>query len=255
MSKTSWYRPANTVGFFPATPNAVLAKKFQEILTEELGRLKMYGRIIEESGVSLRRLLVKTDLTGCIFREDGCRLCASELQGGSHTRRGANYSAICTECETNNIKSIYYGETGKSGAYRVQKGHQNDIKNKDIRNALAKHLHNDHPEREGDQTVFKFKVESTDKSCLQRQVREGANLAASEADHILNSLTEYHQPSLQREEEEAEKQNLERSSKNNFQIPDHYFNEILIPSFVRHFITTGGTCIVHTRTPSVIILF
>ena len=54
MSKTSWYRPANTVGFFPATPNAVLAKKFQEILTEELGRLKMNGRIIEESGVSLR---------------------------------------------------------------------------------------------------------------------------------------------------------------------------------------------------------
>ena len=43
----------------------------------------MNGRIIEESGVSLRRLLVKTDLTGCIFREDGCRLCASELKGGS----------------------------------------------------------------------------------------------------------------------------------------------------------------------------
>ena len=52
MSKTSWYRPANTVGFFPATPNAILAKEFQEILTEELGRLKMNGRIIKESGVS-----------------------------------------------------------------------------------------------------------------------------------------------------------------------------------------------------------
>ena len=64
MSKISWYHTANTVGFFPATPNAVLAKKFQEILTEELSRLKMNGRIIKESGVSLRRLLVKTDLTG-----------------------------------------------------------------------------------------------------------------------------------------------------------------------------------------------
>ena len=29
-----------------------------------------------------------------------------------------------------------------------------------------------------------YKVESTDKSCLQRQVREGANLAASDADNI-----------------------------------------------------------------------
>ena len=43
-----------------------------------------------------------------------------------------------------------------------------------------------------------YKVESTDKSCLQRQVSEGANLAACDADNILNSRTEYHQPSLQR---------------------------------------------------------
>ena len=78
-----------TVGFFPATPDAVLAKEFQEILTEELGRLKMNGRIIEESGVSLKRLLVKVDLTGCIFKEDGCLLCGSGLPGGSHTLRGA----------------------------------------------------------------------------------------------------------------------------------------------------------------------
>ena len=101
------------------------------------------------------------------------------------------------ECKTKDVKSIYYGETGKSGADRVQKGHQTDIKNKDIWNALAKHLHNDHPKREGDQTVFIFKVENTHKSCLERQVREGANLAASEAENILNSRTEYHQPSLQ----------------------------------------------------------
>ena len=153
MAKSCWYRPANTVGFFPATPGAVLAKEFQEILTEELGRLKMSGRIIEESGVSLKRLLVKVDLTGCIFREDGCRLCESGLPGGSHTRRGANYSAI---------------------------------------------LLHEHPDKEGDQSVFKYKAESTDKSCLQRQVREGANLAASDADNILSSRTKYHQPSLQR---------------------------------------------------------
>ena len=130
MSKTSWYRPANTVGFFPATPDGALAKEFQEILTEELGRLKMSGRIIEESSISLKRLLVKVDLTGCVFKEDGCLLCGSGLSGGSHTHRGANYSAICTECEADNIKSIYYGESGKSGAYRVQKGHQKDIKTK-----------------------------------------------------------------------------------------------------------------------------
>ena len=35
----------------------------------------------------------------------------------------------------------------------------------------------------------------TDKSCL---CQGGSNLAASDADNILNSRTEYHQPSLQR---------------------------------------------------------
>ena len=198
MSKTSWFRPADTVGFFPATPDAALAKEFQEILSDELARLNMTGRIIEESGVSLKRLLVRVDLTGCIYKEDGCLLCSSGLPGGSHTRRGANYSATCTDCEAKNIKSVYYGESGKSGVYRVQKGHKIDIERKNIKNALAKHLHNDHPDKEGDPTVFKYKIESTDRSCLQRQVREGANLAASSADNILNSRTEFHQPSLQR---------------------------------------------------------
>ena len=62
MSKTSWYCPANTVGFFPATPDAALAKEFSEILTEELGRLNMSGRIIEESGVFLSLLLLRLEL-------------------------------------------------------------------------------------------------------------------------------------------------------------------------------------------------
>ena len=39
----------------------------------------MNGRIIEESGVSHRRLLVKVDLTGCVFKEDGGLLCGSGL--------------------------------------------------------------------------------------------------------------------------------------------------------------------------------
>ena len=67
MSKTSWYRPANTVGLLLATTNVVLAREFQVILTEELSRLKMNRMIIEESGVSLKRLQMKEDLTGRIF--------------------------------------------------------------------------------------------------------------------------------------------------------------------------------------------
>ena len=111
-------RPADTVRFFQATPDGALAKK---IRTEELSTLNMNGRIIEDSGVSLRRLLVKVDLTGCV---QGGRLSLVRIRaiGRQPHRPWGHYSAISTECEAR--KSVYYGQSGKSGAYRVQKGHQ-----------------------------------------------------------------------------------------------------------------------------------
>ena len=55
------------MGLLLATTYVVLAREFQVILTEELSRLKMNRMIIEESSVSLKRLLMKEDLTGRIF--------------------------------------------------------------------------------------------------------------------------------------------------------------------------------------------
>ena len=54
------------------------------------------------------------------------------------------------------------------------------------------------PERLSDPTAFSFKVEGTFKSCLDRQVREGVLITYGEADEILNSKTEYHQPGVTR---------------------------------------------------------
>ena len=71
------------------------------------------------------------------------------------------------------------------------------IENKDS-NAFAKHLQVFHPDRIGDPTVFKLKVESTFSKPLERQVTEGISITNSTADRILNSKSEYLQPAVPR---------------------------------------------------------
>ena len=55
-----------------------------------------------------------------------------------------------------------------------------------------------HPDRVGDPTAFNLKVESTFKKCLDRQVTEGVYIHNSTSDHVLNSKSEFLQPSVSR---------------------------------------------------------
>ena len=69
MSKTSWYRLRDAVGFFPATPGQELAKTIQGIVDEEGERLNLSVKIVETGGQSLRSQLVRTDLSGCLMSD------------------------------------------------------------------------------------------------------------------------------------------------------------------------------------------
>ena len=82
--------------------------------------------------------------------------------------------------------------------YCGTKEHKKDIMDKNVKNAFAKHLESFHPDRQGDPTVFKLKVEATYKKCLERQVSEGVNISNSKADLLMNSKTEFMQPSVSR---------------------------------------------------------
>ena len=74
----------------PATPNGVLAKTIQAIVSEEAARIGLSVRIVEQGGISIKQQLVRLDLTGCFYPD--CYLCESGTTGGSHTRSGAHYS-------------------------------------------------------------------------------------------------------------------------------------------------------------------
>ena len=195
LTKTSWYRPRDAVGFFPATPGQELARTIQEIVDEEGERLDLTVNIIETGGQSLRSQLVRTDLSGCLMSD--CDLCESGAGGGSHTRRGCVYSGTCKECEKEGTTAKYFGESGRSGYHRM-KEHARDIKTKNIKNAFSKHLQLKHPDKVGEPSTFSYKVEGTFRSCLDRQVQEGVRITLDESDELLNSKSEYHQPGVTR---------------------------------------------------------
>ena len=195
LMPSSWYRPADSVIFVPATPGAELARQVQTVVTEETNRIGMKVKVVETGGTSMRQHLVRLDLTGCIFPD--CVLCQSGATGASHTRSGVHYSGVCVLCENDGIIAKYDGESGRSGYYRT-KQHLSDINNRDTKNAFAKHLQLYHPDNVGDSTAFRFKSEQTFKKCLERQVTEGLAIHNSDAQIILNSKSEYNQPATSR---------------------------------------------------------
>ena len=64
--------------------------------------------------------------------------------------------------------------------------------------SFAKHLQLFHPEQVRDPSAFKIKVESIHSKCLERQVKEGVFITNSNAEYVINSKSEYHQPSVRR---------------------------------------------------------
>ena len=198
MNKTSWY---NAVLFFQATPGGILAKNVQAMVNEEAPRIGMSVKVVEKGGTSPKQHLVKTDLTGCIYPnlpKDPCFLCEAGVKGGSHTKSGVHYSGQCLLCEESGIVSKYDGESGRNGYWRCTKFHKKEIIENKESNAFAKHLQLFHPERIGDPSVFKLKVESTFSKPLERQVTEGIAITNSTANNIMNSKSEYHQPAVPR---------------------------------------------------------
>ena len=91
-------------------------------------------KLVEQSGTSVKALLTRLDLSGCL--NPGCDIAEN---GASHSRRGANYTGECTVCG-----GQYRGETG-SGAHTRISSHKAEIRANLDTNSMAAHLSNEHP--------------------------------------------------------------------------------------------------------------
>ena len=194
--------------FVPATPNSELRNKIQNTVNNKTRELGMTLRVVETSGQKVKHSLVNLDLTGCSYGPERCRACKSGLEGSSHTRSGVQYHVTCKECAATNILAKYHGESGDNAVHRLGQ-HEDAIKRKDKKNAMAKHLDIYHPENIGDPDCFNYSSVATFKKRLERQISEGVaimktdeKVQANRQQHILmNSKSEHKslQPAVHRQ--------------------------------------------------------
>ena len=188
VKRVGWYRPADCIGFFPATPGGELNKRIGKVLEEEGSRIGLTLRSREKGGVSLARQLVRADLrAGEPCGRPGCVLDrTSGGAGGPHNVPSCVYQGTCNLCGQVEEVAEYTGESGASGYHRCQ-GHEGDVEKRNQSNAFAKHLALFHPEAQGDITNFTIKVVSTFKKPLERQKTEAVLIAESRADHLMST--------------------------------------------------------------------
>ena len=109
IKRAAWYRPADSVGFYPPTPRGELVSKIGKVLQEEGLRINMNLRAVETGGLSIGKQLVKPDLRagepcgrpGCVL--DRC----SGGAGGPHNVPSVVYRGICKLCGEEEVTSEY----------------------------------------------------------------------------------------------------------------------------------------------------
>lgn len=154
------------MGFVPPSPGGELLSGLQKIVREEGNKIGMKIKLVEQSGISIKALLTRPDLSGCLQPE-----CDIAEDGASHSRGGANYTGQCTVCGNQ-----YKGETG-SGAHTRISSHKAEIRADQDTNSMAANLNNEHTEYLREPLAIKFSVSRTGPKCLERQVREAVQLA------------------------------------------------------------------------------
>ena len=89
---------------------------------------------------------------------------------------------------------MYEGESSRNAKIRGEE-HLRGLKNCKDGNPLFKHKENDHPDENPE---FKMKVKRKFKDPLTRLANEGVRIKNRKPEELLNSKSEFHQPSIVR---------------------------------------------------------
>ena len=203
--KETWYtkkeeNPRNAFPIFcPPTPKSTLASSWKQIAEEikEQSNGLVSPKIVEQGGVPLKNLVTRTspmetdkcekqDCPVCISVEGKNKQCLKTTQGG------AGYTITCTNCRSDNILSVYHGETSRT-LYSSLVEHARGHNNKQEENPLFKHDENVH---EGERQEYVYKAERFFRDPLTRQIHEGVRINKSLEDtncKLMNSKSEFRQ--------------------------------------------------------------
>ena len=223
LSKTSWYRPYNTVMFCPPTPGSTLALKLRSIVKEEEKRTGIKVKVVERAGVKLQHMLPGLPEA----KECEKKKCFMHLTGGKedHLKEGAVYRGDCMTCKEvgpgsypnpdregevvlvgqadkrPGTKSSYWGETGRSILVRGAQ-HLDSLEKPEQHtdNAFVKHSKEYHNEQNVEDVKFKLTLVDTYAKAMEREVCEGVVIRRGEAevDIVMNSKLDHYAPAVGR---------------------------------------------------------
>ena len=153
-------------------------------MNQKVGRV----RIVERAGPKLKNLLCnKAPWKKTWCEREECQPCKSSP--GSCRAVNVVYSITCQTCKANGKKAIYFGESSRSWWDRSRDHNQAlTTKNKDY--AIVKHWLSQHGDQD-DPPSYEYKVESTHKSAIHRQIPEAIKIDLEPEENLMNGKAEW----------------------------------------------------------------
>ena len=174
----------------PSTPNSELAKMLREVADQETNK-KMRFKIVEKGGMTIGRSLMRPNPIGSgkCGKED-CHPC----QSGSNNchLNEVCYGFECDTCREIKVNAQYYGESCRNLHTRANE-HVKKASKGDPNSFMIKHqaeYHNSEPPK------FTSKVIKSFRDPLSRQVTEAILIKNHRGGPLLNSKSEFFQPSI-----------------------------------------------------------
>ena len=118
-------------------------------------------------------------------------------------KNNIGYSIPCITCENRGIVRVYEGESSRNAKIRGEE-HLRGLKNCKEGNPLYKHKENVHPD---ENVEFRMEVKQKFKDPLSRLANEGVRIRNRKPEELLNSKSEFHQPSVIRLQVEKKNRN------------------------------------------------
>jgi hypothetical protein len=203
LKVVSWYRSRDKIPniaplIMNPTKDGILKKEAEKIceLFKETHQLGI--KIMERAGRKSAADLTSNHKGLTLCARENCMICRVPGSKGGCRGQGMAYTQTCLACPNGKGRekesSVYYGETGKSN-YERGTSHLKDLRDEVEDTPLWKHCQLLH---EGTHVKFQMKTTGSFPICEERQSDEGSRVKTSEAKHVLNSKSEWHQPPISR---------------------------------------------------------
>ena len=178
-----------------STPGGVLAKMMREVAEQE-STPDIKFKVIERGGTTLIRQLQKANPTApprC--SKDDCGMCSHQ---DTYLRCHKDNVCYRYDCNVPGCQAAYVGETSKN-LFTRNLGHVYKYDKKQDSSWMHNHQVQAH---NGAPADFTIKILSSHKDALSRQTAESVRIARAQdeigEENVMNSKSEYHQPSITR---------------------------------------------------------